>query len=374
VNLCTLFPSSDSLSRRQFNRLLAASGLGMLASGMARGDEPASPPKLKLGFDNFAVRSQGWKGPELIDYAARLNVDSLLISDLAALGGLDDAHLTDLRKRAADHGIGLNVGTWSVCPTSTLFKKDWGTASEHLALGIRVAMALGSPVLRVILGNHQDRLTDGGIDARIHDTVEVLKSARTQAIDSGVRIATENHAGDMHSLELIRLIEAAGKDFVGANLDSGNAAWALEDPLSNLENLGPYALTTSLRDTAVWPSEHGVTVQWTAMGEGMVDWKQYFSRFADLCPEVSVHIETISGFPRELRIKNGAFWRAWPQGKPRSLEKFVAWAGTGRPRAPHKVPKGVDGEQAQQQYERGELERSLRYCRSLGLGRKSGGP
>jgi len=137
VNLCTLFPSSDSLSRRQFNRLLAASGLGMLASGMARGDEPASPPKLKLGFDNFAVRSQGWKGPELIDYAARLNVDSLLISDLAALGGLDDAHLTDLRKRAADHGIGLNVGTWSVCPTSTLFKKDWGTASEHLALGIR---------------------------------------------------------------------------------------------------------------------------------------------------------------------------------------------------------------------------------------------
>jgi len=336
----------DSVSRRQFNRLLAAGGMGMLAGGMVRADKPESPPRLKLGFDNFAVRSQGWKGPELIDYAAKLNVDSLLISDLAALGGLDDTHLTDLRKRAADHGIGLQVGTWSVCPTSTQFKKDWGNANEHLALGIRVARSLGSPVLRVILGNHQDRLTDGGIDARIRDTVEVLKSARSRAMDSHVRIAMENHGGDMHSLELVRLIEAAGKDFVGANLDSGNAAWALEDPLSNLENLGPYAATTSLRDTAVWPSEHGVTVQWTAMGEGMVDWKQYFRRFADLCPDTPVHIETISGFPRELRINEDAYWRAWPRGKPGNFGTFLAWAKTGRPREPYTPPKGMDKQTA----------------------------
>ena len=75
----------------------------------------------------------------------------------------------------------------------------------------------------------------------------------------------ENHAGDLHSLELVRLIEDAGKDFVGANMDSGNAVWTLEDPIENLKNLGPYAVTTSLRDTAVWNSENGVTAQWTAV-------------------------------------------------------------------------------------------------------------
>lgn len=179
----------------------------------------------------------------------------------------------------------------------------------------------------------------------------------------------ENHAGDMHSLELVRLIEAAGKDFVGANIDSGNAAWALEDPLSNLEVLAPYAVTTSLRDTAVWPSQHGITAQWTAMGEGMVDWKRYFARFAELCPETPVHIETISGFPRELRIRDDQFWRAWPRGKPASFDRFVAWAATGQPREPHQLPQGMDKKLAEQSYQREELERSLRYCRSLGLGR-----
>ena len=59
----------------------------------------------------------------------------------------------------------------------------------------------------------------------------------------------ENHAGDMHSLELVRLVEEAGKDWVGVNMDSGNAVWTLEDPFENLKNLAPYVLTTSLRDT-----------------------------------------------------------------------------------------------------------------------------
>ena len=72
------------------------------------------------------------------------------------------------------------------------------------------------------------------------------------------------------SLELVRLVEEAGKDWVGVNMDSGNAVWTLEDPFENLKNLAPYVLTTSLRDTMAWPSENGYTAAWTAMGEGLV--------------------------------------------------------------------------------------------------------
>src|SRR5690606_36380392 len=126
------------------------------------------------------------------------------------------------------------------------------------------------------------------------------KALRNRALDAGVKIAVENHAGDMQARELVQLIEAAGKDYVGANLDSGNAAWTLEHPIANLEILGPYALTTSLRDSAVWQSENGATIQWTAMGEGDVDQKEYFRKFREFCPGVPVHIETISGFNREF--------------------------------------------------------------------------
>ncbi|MEX0670190.1 MAG: hypothetical protein WD060_07025 [Pirellulales bacterium] len=53
---------------------------------------------------------------------------------------------------------------------------------EHLALGIRMAKALGSPAFRVILGNAADRLTPGGIDARIADTVKVLRAVGGVAV------------------------------------------------------------------------------------------------------------------------------------------------------------------------------------------------
>src|SRR5262249_46478152 len=112
---------------------------------------PAPRRGIKLGFDNYAVRTMGWKAAELVDYAAKLRLDSLFISDLDAFESLEPRYLGDIRKRARDLGLQIHAGTWSVCPTSVTFKNKWGTAEQHLALGIGVAKALGSPVLRVIL-------------------------------------------------------------------------------------------------------------------------------------------------------------------------------------------------------------------------------
>ena len=270
--------SSVNVTRREFTRGLAAIGIGATVGRISAASTSASQRRLKLGIDNFAVRAMGWKASALIDYAAELNCDSLFITDLNAFENHNDNHLADLRQQADDKGVSIYLGGWSICPTSVTFRDTWGSADEHLALGVRMAKALGSPVYRVILGSRNDRLTEGGIEARIDDTVKVLKAGRNRAMDAGVKIAVENHAGDMHSLELVRLIEAAGADFVGANIDAGNAVWTLEDPLQNLENLGKYVLTSSLRDTAVWRTPGHVHAQWVAMGSGDVDWKQYFAR------------------------------------------------------------------------------------------------
>jgi 3-oxoisoapionate decarboxylase len=366
-------PDAESVAvcRRRFLQTAAAVGFGLASCPQpSRSAEPPHRQPLALGLDNFAVRAMNWKAKPLIEYAAGLQLDSLFISDLFAFESLEDAHLRDLRKMAADHGVALYVGNWSICPTSTSFKTDWGSADEHLALGLRVAAALGSPVFRVILGSRRDRTTEGGIDARIADTVRVLKAARAQALDLGVKVAVENHAGDMHSTELVRLIEEAGPDYVGANLDAGNATWTLEDPLDNLENLGRYTVCSSLRDSVLWPSENGVTIQWTAMGDGVVDWKKYFARFAELCPDVPVNIETISGFNYELPLNKDDYWQAWPHGKPPKYDGFLALTKHAQPRPPHQHPPGADRQAAEQKYQKEELERSLRYCRELGLGRR----
>ena len=356
--------------RRDFLKIagLASAGLGLLPKTLAEAVATSTKVKLKLGMDNFAVRAMGWKAGALLDYAASLKLDSLFITDLDAFENHESTYLREVKTKADGLGVGIHLGTWSICPSAKGFKNKWGTAEEHLALGIRMAKDLGSPVIRVVLGGGEDRKSAGGIEARIAETVKVCQACRTRAVEAGVKIAVENHAGDMQAWELVTLIEAAGKDYVGANVDSGNACWTLEDPLANLELLAPYALSTSLRDSMVWESEKGAMVHWTAMGEGCVDLKAYFGRFAELCPQVPVHIETISGFAREFAYLNPEIWKAFPKARASEFARFVALAKRGKAMPSH---KSADAK-AEQDYQKGELERSIRYCKeTLGLGQKA---
>jgi sugar phosphate isomerase/epimerase len=322
-------------------------------------------------MDNFAVRAMGWKAPALLDYAAKLRLDSILISDLDAYESFDDAYLREVKKKADDLSIEIYAGSWSICPTAVKFNKKWGSAEEHLRLGIRVAKTLGSPVFRVIQGTSEDRKTEGGIRARMADTVKVLKACRAEAMDAGVKIAIENHAGDLHSWELRELIETAGPDFVGANIDSGNAAWTLEDPMDVLENLGKYTICSSLRDDMIWETPDGAAVAWTAAGEGLIDWARYADRWLELCPRTPIMIETISGFSRSFPYKKDDFWQYYDK-RPEALAHFEALAKKGHPIPGFKPPEGADRKQAEQDYQKGELERSIAYLREQsGLGLKA---
>jgi sugar phosphate isomerase/epimerase len=347
----------------QFVRTLSASSSRSTTIGESK--RSASERKIRLGFDNFAVRAAELKADGLIGYAASLKIDSLFISDLDALESFEADYLKRIREKATAVGIGLHLGTWSICPTSVTFKPKWGTADEHLALGLRTAHRLGSPVLRVILGNGDDRKTKGGIGARIDDLAKVCKKAKSTANDLEVKIAIENHAGDMQARELARLVEQAGPDFVGVNLDSGNSTWTYEDPYEALLILGKYALTTSLRDSMVWKTANGVAVQWTAMGDGLVDWKRYFTKFAELCPNVPVHIETISGFSREFPIWKRETWDLFPEARAADLAAFLAFAERGRPIKPFEPPAGTPRKQAEVEYQKREVERSLEHCRGV---------
>lgn len=328
--------------------------------------------KLKLGFDNYSIRALGWKAGQLLDYAASLKVDTLLLSDLDVFENPTTSHLHEIRAKAGAIGIEVQVGTLSICPGSVLFDRRRGTAEEQLRRTIRIAKGLGSPIARCVLGKVDDRKSKGGIEARIDETVRELRKVRNYAIDSGVKIAVENHAGDMQSWELIGLIEQAGSEFVGALMDSGNAVWGLEDPLQNLEMLAPYALSTGIRDSALWETNEGAVLQWTALGEGQVDFKAYFNRFAALCPKVTVQLETISGRPIPIPYLDDRFWEAYPHVRTREFVRFIALAKRGEPRKPFNVRSGKNGKAAEAKFQKAELERSVRYCKQvLGLGRKS---
>jgi sugar phosphate isomerase/epimerase len=337
-----------------------------LAQSAPAAQQDAKPArKTRLGFDNFSVRAMKWNAGQLIDYAASLKLDSLFLTDLDVYENFQEGYLRDVKKKADDNGLVIYAGSWSICPTSKFFKNKWGTAEEHLALGIRVAKTLQSPVFRCILGMGDDRATPGGIEARMADTIKVCRSARSQALDAGVKIAIENHAGDMQAWELAGLCEEAGKEYVGVTLDTGNATWTMEDPMESLEIMAPYVAASALRDSMIWPTPHGAAVQWTTMGEGVIDYKAFVPRFIELCPQVPVNVEIISGFTRDLPYFRKDYWNVWPKARARDFAKFDALTRLGK-----MIPEHHSADTAaEQEYQKGGLERSLAYCKeTLGLG------
>ena len=360
-------------TRRSFLQSAALLAPTLIASpATAQPASAAAPaPGIPLGFDNFSIRALGLKAGPLLDYAASRKVDCLLLSDLDVYDSHDDAYLKDLGKKSLDMGITLYAGTGGICPSAHRFSNKWGNADEHLALSIRVAKAVGSPVLRCYQGFGEDRKSPGGIPARQQDTIKVCRSAKSRAVDAGVKIAIENHAGDMQAWELQELVEACGKDFVGVTIDPGNATWTLEDPMLNLETLAPYVLCSGMRDSMIWDDENGVQVQWTAIGEGLVDMTAYAKRYAELCPKAPFILEIISGFARPFPWRKPDFWAAYSRVRAGEFARFLNLSKTGKPIPSWQPAPGEDRKKAEPAYQKAELERSLAYCRStLGIGLK----
>lgn len=361
------------MNRRELLGVTATAALTLASSNAIAMSHGKKKRNIKLGFDNFSIRAMGWKAPELIKYAATKNVDVLMMSDLDVYESFEEDYLKKVKTMANEHGLLLHAGTGSICPSSNSFNGKHGTAVDHIKKTIKVANALGSPVARCYLGNSRDRQGDGGIYRHIENTVNVCRGVRNYAMDMGVKIAIENHAGDMQAWELKELIEAAGSDYVGTTIDSGNATWTLEDPIENLKILGPFAVSAGMRDSAIWRSENGAMVEWTNMGDGHVDWNAYFDLWEKLCPKCPFNLEIISGIgAREYAYLNEDFWTYYDKANAAQFSRFAAMAEKGKAfEAPADRPSGERSNELSQKQQMYDLEKSIEFCRqTLRIGMK----
>lgn len=318
-------------------------------------------PVARLGIDIFSLRSQNWTPFQYLDYAARWQVQVVHFSEIRFIGSLEDDHLRKVREHAARVGVEIELGMRSICPTSTLFDPSQGTAEQQLTRMVHAATVAGSPIVRAVLGSSADRMGPIPIEGHIENTVRVLKNVRSRVVDAGLRVAIENHAGDMQGRELKMLIDGAGSDFVGACLDSGNPLWAIEDPHLTLEILAPYVLTSHVRDSYVWRTEQGAAIQWVRMGEGDVDIARYVHEFIEKCPGRPLSLEIIVSGTVAKPFHDPNFWKAYRNTPAWEFARFLAIADRGSPRTP---PPPLAKEQAVIR-EREDLEASLRWTRRL---------
>ena len=190
----------------------------------------------RLGVDAYSLRSSGWDASTTLDYCADLGAEVVQFSEPRFLGSLDDGNLDCVRARADALGLELEVGMGSICPTSNTFRGAEGTAVEQLTRMLFVAKRVRSPIVRCYLGAFEDR--GPTLPLHVDQAIATCRAVEAIAMELGVMIAIENHAGDLMSTELSSLIRRAGPHFVGALFDAGNAAWMLEEPLAALYGHG----------------------------------------------------------------------------------------------------------------------------------------
>jgi len=286
----------------------------------------------RLGLDTYSLRAQNWTAFQQLDYCAARGVEVVHFSEPRLIGGFDKPHLARVRAHADSLGLAIEIGMLSICPTSGIFDPSQGSADEQLGRAIDAAVICGSPLVRCVLGNTLDRRSPGGLEPHIDQVLQVLGRARSRALDAGIKIALENHSGDMQARELKMVVETAGTEFVGVCIDSGNAVWAIEDPHLTLETLAPYVLTSHMRDSAVWNTPSGVVAQWTRMGEGNVDIARYIRTYAERCPGKAVSLELIMHRQRTFDYHDPEFWTAYPATPASEFARFLTRAEKGEPR------------------------------------------
>jgi sugar phosphate isomerase/epimerase len=356
------------MRRRTFLQTLAA-GAAIPAASNAEAP-PAGEVPVRLGFDTYSTRAFNWKAGQLLDYAAAQKLDTIQISSMGDYESYEPAYLQKLKDQAARANLRVDAGMGCTCPVSKSYSKNGPPARSRLLEGLRVAKAVGATSMRCFQGAAADRLGEPGIEACMDATIRMFRSVKAEALDLGVKIALENHSGDMQAREVRTIIEESGKDFVASCLDTGNPMWVAEDPFVTLEILAPYVVTTHVRDSAVFEVPRGAAAQWVALGDGNVDLVKFVAEFRRLCPNSSMQLEIITGRPPTiLPYLEADFWKAFPKTPAWEFARFVALAKSGHPFMGAMVIEDVPGKHPQvmtdalREQQKIDLERSFEYAR-----------
>ena len=313
---------------------------------------------VELGSIDGSVSGNNFTAAQFLDYLASIKLTWAMIS-LPPPVLADEAAIRQIRDHADRLGIKLQLAFGSVCPSSKSFNAQLGTLEEQVARGLKASQLFGAKCMRCVLGGDPERPQ---IDKHVDAMIRAVRGIRSRLLDSGVKLAVENHGGDLQAREMKGLIEAVGSDVMGVCLDSGNPVWMLEDPHMTLEMLIPYAETCHVRDSAVWKVPEGIAVRWVNMGEGNVDIDGWIKKFIQAKPGMPIIFENlVSGAPRVHHIYDQAFWANWSKMPASEFSRFLAIADRGTPRPA--APRPQDKTAGQQKID--DLEACVRYTRDL---------
>jgi len=180
-------------------------------------------------------------------------VELFQICDYAPLDGFTDAQLRETRAVADDLGMVLELGTKGIAP-------------EHLARFLDTAGVLGASLLRSMVYAPASRPSLPEAEAWLREALPAFEAA-------GVTLALETYE-QIHSRDLVALVEQIGSDALGICLDPANCVANLEHPLDVIARCAPYTRNLHVKDFAFSRRDGwvGFTYSGAEMGTGRLDY------------------------------------------------------------------------------------------------------
>lgn len=188
---------------------------------------------------------------ELLPRTRDLGGQVFQICDYQPLHAYSDGQLRDLKKRADDLGITLELGTKGIKP-------------EHLANYLRMADLLGAKVIRSMVTAPDHRPT-------LAEAETLLKQSMPAYEASSVTVALETYE-QLSSTDLVALVESVGSKSLGICLDPANCVANLEHPIAVIDRCAPYVANLHVKDFAFtrrggWV---GFTLEGVELGKGLL--------------------------------------------------------------------------------------------------------
>lgn len=154
--------------------------------------------------------------------------------------------------------------------------------------------------------------------------IQAIQRAEPIARKLEMQIGIENHK-DWEVAELIETLRAISSESVGACVDFGNSLALLEDPLSVVSRLAPYAVTAHFKDIAVCECEDGFQMSEVPLGQGSLELTRMVELLHEAKPGVRLHLEMITRDPLEIPCLTEAYWATFATKSGVDLARTLSW-------------------------------------------------
>jgi sugar phosphate isomerase/epimerase len=191
---------------------------------------------------------------DLLDKVSSSGLGLVQIADNLPLETLSPEHLFDLYYYAKNKNISIETG-------------GRGLTAEHCLMCLKTALALHSPILRMVI--------DGaGFEPDLKSIISIIKGLLPEFESHKISLAIENH-DRFRARDFEKIIQSVGSEWVGICLDSVNSMGAGEGFEEVSRILLPYTINLHIKDFTIRRVSHkmGIIIEGSPAGKGMLNIK-----------------------------------------------------------------------------------------------------